>query len=394
MRSDDARRWAALAALGATAACFVTGESLPVGLLTQLSHQFGVSLSATGLLVTVYAGVIVVASAPLVHLTREVPRRLLLSGALVTFAAGTLAAAVAPSYGWMLAVRVATAGSQAVFWAVGPVAAAGLFSPEARGRAVAGVFGGSSLAIVVGVPAGTWLGQQAGWRVPFIALAAVALLTAAAIARLLPTSRPSQSHAARGSAPDRRRYRLILVTTMLAVSAFYASFTYISAFLTKVSGLPHHDVAVILLATGVASTLGLVTGGALQARLPARPLAIPVALMAASLFGVWALGRVLAPVVALEALVSLGFGGFVVGAQTGVLVSAPRSADIATAWYSASFNVGIASGPLLGGLALSTIGLRQTVLVGGVLAAGALVAAVVQPGRVGRSPEFSRSEVS
>jgi MFS transporter, DHA1 family, inner membrane transport protein len=247
------------------------------------------------------------------------------------------------------------------------------------------VFGGSSLAIVVGVPAGTWLGALAGWRVPFIALAAIALLTGVAIARLLATSPPSQSHAATGSAPDGGRYRLILVTTMLAVGGFYASFTYISAFLTKVSGLAHRDVAIILLATGVASTLGLTSGAALQARVPRRPLAIPVALMATSLFGVWILGRALAPVVGLEALVSLGFGGFVVGAQTGVLVSAPRGADIATAWYSASFNVGIACGPVLGGLALSTIGLRQTALVGGVLATGAVVAAVAPPRPLGRS---------
>lgn len=373
---SSTRRLAALAALGASASCFVTGESLPVGLLTQLSSRFGVSLSAVGLLVTVYAAVVVASSTPLTHLTREVPRRILLAGALVTFAVGTLAAAAAPTYGLLLAARLVTACSQAIFWAVGPVAAASLFPPEARSRAVAGVFGGSSLGIVVGVPAGTAIGQQAGWRVPFVVLGVLGLVTAVAVARLMPTSRPADSHAATGDHPDSRRFRLILLTTILMVTGFYAAFTYISPFLTKVSGLPHRDVAFVLLGTGLTTTIGLVCGGTFYTRMPARALAIPTAITSAALLGVWAFGHVLAAVVVLEAVVSLGFGAFVVAAQTGVLVSAPRSTDIATAWYSSSFNVGIASGPLLGALALGTTSVRATALAGSTLGLAALAAAV------------------
>jgi MFS transporter, DHA1 family, inner membrane transport protein len=193
---------------------------------------------------------------------------------------------------------------------------------------------------------------------------------------LLPTSRPSESHAAIGTEPDVRRYRFILVTTMLGVSGFYAAFTYISAFLTKVSGLPHHDVAFVLFATGIASTAGFIGGSALVSRAPGRALAIPIGLMALALLGTWIVGRVLAPVVVLEALVSFGFGGYVVIGQTSVLISAPRSSDIASAWYSASFNVGIASGPLLGARALSTTSVRGTALFGGLFGLAAVVAAI------------------
>ena len=155
----------ALAVLGASAFCFVTGETLPVGLLPVISASLHTSLSATGLLVTVYAVVVVLVSAPLTHLTRHVPRRYLLSGLLGVFVVGTLAAAAAPSYWWLMAARVVTALSQAVFWSIAPVAAAGLFPPEKRGRALAGVLAGAPLAVLFGVPAGTWMGQQAGWRV-------------------------------------------------------------------------------------------------------------------------------------------------------------------------------------------------------------------------------------
>jgi len=136
----------------------------------------------------------------------------------------------------------------------------------------------------------------------------------------------------------------------------------------------------MLFATGVASTVGLASGGLFYARAPGRAVPTGVALLAVSLFGIWALGRMLAPVAALEACLSLGFGGFIVAAQTGVLVSAPRSTYIASAWYSASFNVGIASGPVIGALALSTTGLRSTALAGAVLGVAALVSAV-WPGR-------------
>ena len=123
---DELQAAGALIALGAGAACFVTGESLPVGLLPQLSASLHASLSATGLLVTLYAAVVFIVSAPLTHLTRDLPRRVLLSGVLAIFVIGTLASAGASGYGWLLGARIVTAVAQAVFWSVAPVTAAGL----------------------------------------------------------------------------------------------------------------------------------------------------------------------------------------------------------------------------------------------------------------------------
>jgi MFS transporter, DHA1 family, inner membrane transport protein len=125
MRSSErsrAGRVPALAALGVAAFCFITGESLPIGLLPEMSRSLHSSLSQTGLLVTAYAVVVVLASAPLTHLTRDVPRRLLLSVLLGTLAVGTLAASAAPSYALLLAARLVTALAQAVFWSVAAVA--------------------------------------------------------------------------------------------------------------------------------------------------------------------------------------------------------------------------------------------------------------------------------
>ncbi len=377
---------AALAALGGAAFCFVTGETLPVGLLPQLSAGLRVSLSAIGLLVTIYALVVVAVSAPLTHLTRGISRRPLLSGLLATFVLGTLAASAAPSYGWLIAARVVIALAQAVFWSIVAVVAVGLFPPRARGRAVAGVFAGSSIALILGVPAGTWIGQLAGWRLAFVGLSGLGLIDLAALAVLLPSMRSGEGHAAAGAHPDARRYLLTVLTTTLCVSGSFTAYTYVTAFLTRVSGLPLRAVAPILLLTGIADAAGIVVTGFLIDRRPTLARVGPVAVLATGLLALFAFGTSGAATIVLEACAGIGLSGVAIALQSHVLVVAPRRTDIASAWYSASFNVGIATGPLVGGLVLSTLGLRFTPLVGSALVLLGLAAVIVESRSGRRAP--------
>jgi len=373
------RRLAAAVALGAAAFCFVTGESLPVGLLPVMAESLRSSLSAAGLLVTIYAVVVVVASAPLTYVTRRVSRRLLLSVLLGVFAAGTLAAAVAPGYGWLVAARVVTALSQAVFWSVVAVVAAGLFPAEERGRAVAVAVSGGSLAFLVGVPAGTWIGQQAGWRVSFAAVSCVGLAVAIALVVLIPARGPSGNHAAAGTDPDAVEYGLLVVATLLAVAGMFTAYTYVSAFLVKVSGLPARDVPAVLLLGGLASLAGLGCSGLLLSRHPRAALVVPAGVLAAAMVGLYALGTAGPAAAALQAAESLGVGGFGVSIQARVLAVAPRGTDIASAVFASAYNVGIAAGPVIGGFVLSGPGLRATPLAGGLLAGLALAVLLSGP---------------
>ena len=375
-----------LGALGGAAFCFVTGENLPVGLLPQLSSGLRVSLSAVGLLVTIYALVVVAVSAPFTHLTRDIPRRPLLSGLLATFVLGTLAASAAPSYGWLIAARVVIALAQALFWSIVAVVAVGLFPLRARGKAVAGVFAGSSIALILGVPAGTWIGQLAGWRLAFVGLSGLGLLDLAALAVFLPSMRSGEGHAAAGTHPDARRYLLTVLTTILCVSGSFTAYTYVTAFLTRVSGLPLRAVASILLLTGIADAAGIVVTGFLLDRRPTLARVGPVAVLTAALFALFAFGTSGAATIVLQACAGTGLSGVAIALQSHVLVVAPRRTDIASAWYSASFNVGIAGGPVIGGLVLSTLGLRCTPLVGGMLALLGLAAVIVESRTGRRSP--------
>ncbi|MGA2527987.1 MAG: MFS transporter [Acidimicrobiales bacterium] len=374
----------ALAALATSAFCFVTGENLPVGLLPSMSASLHSSLSATGLLLTAYALVSVVGSAPLTHLTRHIPRRYLLSGLLVVFVIATFGASGAPTYWSLMAARVVTAGAQAVFWSIAPVTAAGLFPIAKRGHAVAAVLVSGPLAILLGVPAGTWIGQQANWRVPFAILASLGVAGIVAVAVLIPTTRPSESRAAAGSEPDARRYWLGVATLTLVVSGTFTAYTYISAFLTKVTGIAQHDVPIVLLLNGLGSLIGVVGTAFIMNRRPRMGVLAPVSLLVVSLFGLYLFATTSIAVAGLQVLESIGLSGVDILLLTRVLVVAPRSTDIASAWYSAAFNAGIASGPVIGGLVLSGPGLRATPLVGGLLVLLALGVVLVE--RAHKSP--------
>src|SRR5689334_16733744 len=183
-----------LCALALSTFFYVTVETLPIGLLPQIADGVHVSDSSVGLLVTAYGLVVVIATIPLTRLTHRWSRRRLLTTLIVTAAIATAISALAPAYPALLAGRALAALSQAVFWAVVTPAAASLLALESRGRAIAVLYAGSSAGPLLGVPAGTWLGQQAGWRVPFLALSIVGLAIAAVIFTLMPSVPPGARH--------------------------------------------------------------------------------------------------------------------------------------------------------------------------------------------------------
>jgi predicted MFS family arabinose efflux permease len=376
MSVPSRRATAALAALSVAAFCFVTTEVMPIGLLTLIAADLHRSASQTGLLVTGYAVVVVLASLPLARLTHQVPRRQLLAGSLAVLAAATVAAAVSPGYGVLLGARLVTALAQAMFWSVVASTATGLFPPQVRGRMVARLAMGNSLAPVLGVPAGTWLGQQAGWRTAFVVLAGISLATCAAVAVLVPTIAPRHGGAARGTAPDLRRYAVLLVITGLGVTGAIGAFTYITPFLLEVSGFAASSLGPLLFVSGLAGVLGTVAIGSILDRHPWAALIAPLTVVTGALLGLYALGPQKLAAVSLLAGAGLAFSALAAAIQHRVLQVAPGSTDIASAGGSAAFNVGIASGSFLGAVLIPHLGVRSMALAGGILTAAALAAAL------------------
>ena len=368
---------AALLALAAAAFCYVSVETVPVGLLSQISSDLGVPSFRIGLLVTGYGVTVAVVSLPMVRVVAAVPRRPLILGLMVVLVTGTAVSAAAPGYGLLFVARVLTALSQAVFWAVVAPVAVGMFPAHVRGRVTAVVFTGGSLGPMLGVPAGTWLGQVAGWRVTFLALAALGLLALLTLAVAMPPTPAFHEHAGRGTTPDARRYALVLATTALSVAGFFAVFTYTSTFITAVAGIPAALLGPLLVARGVADFGGVAGGGILSDRDQRLAVALPAVLLTATLISMFALGT--NPVAAGTTLVltGLAMGALTPALQNRVMEFAPGGTDTASAGNSVAYNIGVALGSSLGGLALAHFGTRSTALVGAALAAAAVAATVL-----------------
>ncbi|GHF52428.1 MFS transporter [Streptomyces mashuensis] len=372
-RSGTWRRITIVAGLILSAFAFNTTENLPIGLLKLISSDLDVSLSSVGYLVTGYGLTVAVVSVPLAHMTRRIPRRYVLSGLLAVLCVATWVSVAGSSYGLLLGARVATALCQALFWAVQAPVAVGLFSQEVRGRVVAAMSVGGSLATVLGVPAGTWLGQQHGWRVPFLVLSGFGLFALVAIATLLPTTRPEEGHGAFGSAPDVRRFFIVLSVTALSVTGMFTGFTYIVEFLNDVSGFSDDVVSVMLMVFGLAGVAGVSLTGPFVDRHPRATLALPVALQGVALLGLAWGGGNQAVTIAMLALLGVSAAPVFMASQTRMLTVAPSRTEVALAANSAAFNVGVAAGALLGGVILPALEVRGAFLVGGLLTAASVV---------------------
>ncbi|MFF8693018.1 MFS transporter [Streptomyces sp. NPDC015144] len=361
-----------------------TAENLPVGLLELISESLRVSVPAVGLLVTGYGVTVAVASLPLAHAVRGVPRRHVLTGLLAALVVSSLVAALATSYWVLLLARLLTALAQALFWAVMAPVAAGLFTPAVRGRVVGALSVAGSLALVLGVPAGTWLGRRSDWQVPVAVLAALGLVSLVTIAVLLPTSRPEEEHAAHGTSPDVRRFGTVLVAGTLSATGAFTGYTYIVTFLGDVSGFSSSAVDALLVTFGVACLAGVGVTGALLDRFPRTTLATAVATQAVGMLGLYAVGAEPVAAVVFLALTGGALGPVFMTTQNAMLRCAPGRTDIALAANSGLYNLGIAAGAALGGLILPLAGARGTFLVGGLLAVAAC--AVLLGERLLRAP--------
>jgi MFS transporter, DHA1 family, inner membrane transport protein len=374
-----ARSVGALAALSVSSFAYVTTEILPIGMLLLMSRDLRSSPSAIGLLVTGYGLVVVVASIPLTQLTRRIPRRLLLSTLLAVFVTATLGSAAAGSYEMLLAARVVTAVSQALFWSIVVPTATSMFPHRMRGRVVSVVFAGASLSAVLGVPAGTWLGQQAGWRTSFFALGLLGLIAMISAARLLPSAPPGQAQVTIGTEPDSRRYWMLIATTILAVTGTFAAFTYITPFLTDVSRFSVAAIGPLLFVRGIAGVVGVSAGGTLVDRVPWWSMVIPVAAQAVALLGLYRFGGNQAAAVALIAVSGISFAIMTTSLSTRVLHVAPVSVELASAGASTAVNVGITAGAFIGSVLLPGFGVRSTALAGGLLSVAALAVVLCEP---------------
>ncbi|WP_027166827.1 MFS transporter [Mesorhizobium sp. WSM3224] len=349
-----------LALYALTAGAFGIGvtEFVIMGLLLDVSADLGVSISAAGLLISGYALGVVVGAPLLGALTGRLPRKTLLLALMVVFTVGNLACALAPGYWTLMVARVLTAFAHASFFGVGSVVATGLVAPNRKASAIALMFTGLTVANILGVPFGTWLGQAYGWRSAFLAVTLVGVIAFAVIALLVPRDEPAAVDEEENSEGTlavlgRRPVLLGLLTTVLSWVGVFAAFTYLAPILTRVSGFSEAAVSPILLVFGG----GLVAGNLLGGRLADRHL-VPTVIgtlvaLSAVLFVMAA--AIHQPIAAIVAVGLLGAAAFATVAplQMWVLDKAQGAGQgLASSFNIAAFNLGNAIGAWLGGFVI------------------------------------------
>ncbi len=371
----------ALFALTLSAFAIGTTEFVIVGLVPTIAQDLGVSLPSAGLLVSLYALGVAIGAPVLTALTGRWQRKNVLITIMALFVIGNLLAWMAPGYNSLIAARILTGLAHGVFFSIGSTIATSLVSKDKEASAIAIMFTGLTVALVTGVPLGTWIGQSFGWRATFMVVAALGLIALIGSALLVPKNL-KQAPPARISQQLKvlTQPRLLLVYAMTAVGygGTFTAFTFLAPILEEVSGFESGAIGLIMLVYGVSVAVGNIWGGRMADRLgPIKALYIIFTALALILLAFTF--TAVHPVAAV--LTILVWGAFAFGNVPGLQVYVvqlaekytPEAVDVASGLNIAAFNVGIALGSVLGGVIIQSMSLMDTAWIGALIVVLALV---------------------
>ncbi|MET0191042.1 MAG: Cmx/CmrA family chloramphenicol efflux MFS transporter [Pseudonocardia sediminis] len=353
-----------------------TSEFLITGLLPDMAVDLGVSIPQVGYLISAFAVGMIVGAPAMAVLTLRLPRRTTLVTMLLVVIATHAVGALTASYGLLLVVRVVTAVATGGFWAVAAVVTVSSVGPAVRARALSYLLAGLTVSNVVGIPLGTLIGQQFGWRATFWVIAVLAVAALATVVAVVPARSPDAPRPRLAPELDafrRGRLWLALGTTSLYQAGMVGMLAYVAPLLTEVTGLAPGWVPVVQLGFGLGSFVGVTIGGRVADAHPWTTLFSALG-GAAVLLGVLGLTAG-TPAAAVPLIVALGLIAFVAAAplNSRVFALAGSAPTLASATNTSAFNVGNSLGPALGGLAISAgWGFTAPSLIGVGLVAGAV----------------------
>ncbi|MFF7142679.1 Cmx/CmrA family chloramphenicol efflux MFS transporter [Streptomyces nodosus] len=367
--------------LGLSVFALGTSEFMLSGLLPPLAEDMGVSIPRAGLLISAFAIGMVVGAPLLAVATLRLPRRTTLVSLIALFGLGQVAGALAPTYGVLFASRVLSALACAGFWAVGAAVAVAMVSEGSRARALAVMIGGLSIANVLGVPAGAFLGEHLGWRSAFWAVAAASAVALVGVVTLIPRIPLPEEKPRLGR--EVLIYRdpqvwLAITTVMLAAGGVFCTFSYLAPLLTDVAGLDSGWVPTVLALFGIGALIGTTIGGRVaDAHLFGVLLtgtgASTTVLVVLALLGHYATAAVLLSFL-------LGITSFYTAPALNARLFnvAGAAPTLAGATTTAAFNLGNTGGPWLGGTVIDAgLGFTSTAWAGAALTVTATGAAAL-----------------
>lgn len=371
----------ALLALTLSAFAIGTTEFVIVGLIPTMASDLNVSLPYAGLLVSLYALGVAVGAPVLTALTSKWNRKYVLLSVMTLFVIGNLVAWQAPNYYTLILARILTGLAHGVFFSIGSTIATGLVAKEKAASAIAIMFTGLTVALVTGVPLGTYIGQTFGWQSTFLIVAILGLIALVGSAFLVPNNLkqpPAAKLSAQIKVLTQPRLLLVYAITALGYGGTFTAFTFLAPILEQQAGFSANAISLIMLVYGVSVAVGNIWGGKMADKIgPTQALTVIFAGLATILviFNFTAVH----PVAAVATILVWGAFAFgnVPGLQVYVVKLAekytPDAVDVASGLNIAAFNVGIAIGSWGGGLIVAKAGLMNTPWVGAVIVFVALL---------------------
>lgn len=372
----QAEKAAYLRVFALAVAAFVvnTTEFLPIAMLTDIGRGFNMSEADTGIMITVYAWVVSLASLPLMLIAARTERRRLLLSLFAVFVAGHALSVAAWSFPVLLVSRVVIALTHALFWAITAALAMRLAPRGKRQQALGWLSLGTAMATVLGLPMGRIIGQLLGWRATFALIGILALGVMLLLAKILPRLE-SRNAGSLASLPQLARRPLLLGVygmTVLMVVAHFTAYSYIEPYVLRVTQMPPQTATAVLLVYGVS---GMAASWLFSRFYPSRPnttLLTAAGLLLFSLLLLNPLGGSTAAMFALVFVWGIGIAVASLSVIGHVMRYAADATDVANAIFSGCCNIGIGGGALLGGIVMRHWGLGALGWTGAALAAGAL----------------------
>ena len=365
----------ALFALTISAFAIGTTEFVIVGLIPTIATDLQVSLPSAGLLVSLYALGVAIGAPVLTALTGRMPRKTLLIGLMVLFTLGNLLAWKAPGYTSLMTARVLTGLAHGVFFSIGSTLATSLVPKEKAASAIAIMFTGLTVALVTGVPLGTFIGQHFGWHETFLAVSLLGIVALIGSLIFVPNGlkhTPPASIARQLTILKQPRLLMVYAKTALGYGGNFVAFTFLAPILQQVSGFSAGAVTWVMLIYGVSVAAGNLWGGRLADRMgPIKALQI-IFLLLAAVLAVFSF-TAHSPILALITVLFWGAVAFgnVPGLQVYVVQQAeryaPHAIDVASGLNIAAFNLGIAGGAWVGGMVVENYGLMVTPWIGAIV---------------------------
>lgn len=364
---DNMKKWLPVISLTLSTFIFNTSEFIPIGLLTSIADDFAITESKAGLLITIYAWVVALASLPLMMAFAKTENKKLMLSLVALFTASHILSGFSNSYVMLMISRIGVACSHAVFWSIVTPLAVHVAPEGHRSTALSMIITGSSIAMIVGLPLGRAVGLMVGWRVTFLLIAILSAIVLCLLAAFLPKV-PSDNNISLKTLPtlvSTPALLCIFVMTALTITGHFTAYSYIEPFLGQAAGFTNGEITMVLSAFGIIGIIVSVLFSKYYERHQFAFLRVAVLgiCICTLLLGISSGNSFIMVCTCL--LWGLSINCFNISLQSCIIEYSPFGTAIAMSIYSGIYNVGIGAGALVGGIVCSHIGIPFVGYVGG-----------------------------